>query len=130
MNKRLHYFAYGSNMAGQRLMARIPSAKFVCIAELIKHVLKFHKPSNKDGSGKCDAAYSGNEDDRVYGAVFSIHESELAQLDKFEGKGYGYERITVTVFNNRFGDIQAQTLIRLYAHLIGTKSTLFVEPKP
>ncbi|PLP96502.1 gamma-glutamylcyclotransferase [Cupriavidus pauculus] len=106
----MHYFAYGSNMAIQRLKARVPSAQFVCSARLSGHILKFHKPS-KDGSGKCDAAHSGNASDLVLGAVFSILESELPLLDKAEGNGYGYERKPVTVATEALGEICAQTYL-------------------
>ncbi len=111
MSNRIHYFAYGSNMAAERLQARVQSAQFVCSAELRGHSLKFHKPSKKDGSGKCDAAQSNNSHDRVYGAVFSILESELPLLDKFEGQGHGYDRKTVSLVTEKIGDIYAQTYL-------------------
>ena len=93
------------------LVRPLPSAQFVCIAELKGHVLKFHKPSKKDGSGKCDADRTGDKEDRVYGAIFSILESEFPMLDKCEGRGYGYERKIVTVLTENFGEIQAQTYL-------------------
>lgn len=111
MSNRLHYFAYGSNMAAERLSERVPSARFVCIGELVGHSLKFHKPSKKDGSGKCDAASTGNSADRVYGAVFSILESELLQLDKFEGQGFGYDRKSVSLITEGLGNIEATTYL-------------------
>lgn len=111
MSNRLYYFAYGSNMSAERLSARVPSAHFVCSAELVGHTLKFHKPSKKDGSGKCDAAPSGNGTDRVYGAVFSILASELPLLDKFEGQGFGYDRKSVLLTTESLGSIEAQTYL-------------------
>ena len=59
--------------------------------------MKFHKPSKKDGSGKCDAAFTGNPEDSVLGALYSIQTSQLPELDRFEGRGYGYERKAVSV---------------------------------
>lgn len=97
MNDRILYFAYGSNMAIERLRVRVPSAELVSVATLIGHALKFHKPSKKDGSGKCDAAYTGNPQDRVLGALYSIQTNQLPELDRFEGRGYGYERKAVSV---------------------------------
>lgn len=108
MSNRLHYFAYGSNMTVQRLCARVPSAQFVCSAKLVGYKLKFHKPSKRDGSGKCDSAFSGNSADCVYGAVFSILESELALLDSFEGQGLGYDRRVVSLVTESLGNIEAQ----------------------
>lgn len=111
MSNRLHYFAYGSNMAAGRLSARVPSAQFVCSAALVGHTLKFHKPSRKDGSGKCDAAPSVNSADRVYGAVFSLLESELPLLDKFEGHGFGYDRKSISLITENLGNIEAQAYL-------------------
>src|SRR3989338_7307625 len=97
MNDRTLYFAYGSNMAIERLRARVPSVELICVAALVGHTLKFHKPSKKDGSGKCDAAYTGNSEDNVLGALYSIQTNQLPELDRFEGRGHGYERKTVSV---------------------------------
>lgn len=104
MNDRIFYFAYGSNMAIERLRARVSSAELICVAVLDHHQLKFHKPSKKDGSGKCDAAHTGNPEDRVFGTLYSIQDSQLPKLDVFEGCGYGYERKTVTV-NSEWNEI-------------------------
>lgn len=84
-------------MSIERLRARVPSAELLCVASLPRHTLKFHKPSRKDGSAKCDAAFSGDPSDRVYGALYSLATDELAKLDSFEGRGYGYERQSVAV---------------------------------
>lgn len=111
MSNRLYYFAYGSNMAVERLRARVPSTQFICRAELVGHTLKFHKPSKKDYSGKCDAAPSENSYDRVWGAVFSILENELTLLDKFEGQGYGYDRKVISLVTESIGIIEAQTYL-------------------
>lgn len=91
------YFAYGSNMAVERLRARVSSAELVAVATLTGHALRFHKPSKKDGSGKCDAAHTGRPEDKVLGALYSVQTDQLPELDKFEGRGYGYERKTVMV---------------------------------
>lgn len=111
MNNRIFYFAYGSNMAVQRLCSRVPSAEFVCVAELNGYALKFHKPSKKDGSGKCDAAYTGVAEDRTYGALYSIFESDLSALDKFEGRGYGYERETLVLRKSDGEEVRAEIYI-------------------
>ena len=91
------YFAYGSNMAAPRLQARIGSTRVVCVASLASHRLAFHKISNGDGSGKCDAAYTGVASDRILGVVYSRAPSALTVLDRYEGRGMGYERRRVEV---------------------------------
>ena len=90
------YFAYGSNMSTRRLVARVPSARAVSVAELRGHTLAFHK-IGKDGSAKCDAAYTGKSTDVVYGVVYEMLSFEKSTLDKIEGLGNGYEEKTVVV---------------------------------
>src|SRR3990167_8353213 len=111
MNDRTLYFAYGSNMAIERLRARVTSAELICVAALVGHTLKFHKPSKKDSSGKCDAAYTGGPEDRVIGALYSLQTNQLPELDRFEGCGYGYERKTVSVNSPSDEVFNAETYI-------------------
>jgi hypothetical protein len=51
----------------------------------------FHKRS-EDGSAKCDAYNTGNENDFVLGVLLGINQSEMGNLDRAEGCGYGYKR--------------------------------------
>lgn len=108
MDDRIFYFAYGSNMAIERIRSRISSANLMCVAVLDRHRLKFHKPS-KDGSGKCDAAYTGNPKDKIFGALYSIQSNQLQELDRYEG--HGYERKTVTVHMESNKTLLAETYI-------------------
>ncbi len=93
------YFAYGSNMFARRLCKRVPSAKVIGIYTLPAHDLRFHKRSDKDGSGKCDAYYTGDKNHAVIGRLFTIDAGEVDALDKAEGLGYGYEKKVVRVLN-------------------------------
>lgn len=95
----MHYFAYGSNMSLSRLKKRVPSAKFLGCHRLTEHDLRFHKTS-KDGSGKCDAYFTSDPGDAVYGALFEIDPIEKAALDKAEGLGFGYDQKQVIVISN------------------------------
>jgi hypothetical protein len=83
------YFAYGSNMCTGRLRQRVRSANPVRIAKLLNHSLRFHKLST-DGSGKCDACFTGEPTDIVWGVVFEIDPVEKTYLDAYEGLGHGY----------------------------------------
>lgn len=83
-------FSYGSNMSFRRLNARVASAQFVAVAVLHGHALRFHKVSLKDRSGKCDAAETGDPEDRVIGVVFDISDADKQRLDRIEGLGFGY----------------------------------------
>ena len=95
-NGNMYYFAYGSNMSIARLTARVPSAVSLGCYILKQHVLKFHKSSH-DGSGKCDAHFTNNEQDIIYGALYEIDPLEKPNLDKVEGLGLGYDEKTVNV---------------------------------
>ena len=76
------YFAYGSNMSIARLRARVPGAERTGVFTLHEHALRFHKLSRNDGSGKCDAFYTGNASDRVVGALVEL---EPVGSDLIEG---------------------------------------------
>jgi len=89
----MKYFAYGSNLCPQRLKKRTPSARFVSEAKLNGHQLRFHKISRQDGSSKCDAFYTGNAGDVVWGAVYEIDDSDVPALDAAEDKGVSYEKV-------------------------------------
>jgi cation transport regulator ChaC len=102
------YFSYGSNMSIERLRDRVPTATFVTIATLYKHDLRFHKKS-KDGSGKCDAHETENNEHNVIGVVFEISESEKPELDRKEGLGYGYEEKLVELTTHSGEIIKALT---------------------
>jgi gamma-glutamylcyclotransferase len=91
------YFAYGSNMCTGRLQQRVPSANPVRIAKLLNHSLNFHKRSN-DGSGKCDACFTGEPADVVWGVIFKIDPAQKPHLDAHEGLGHGYaEKLALVI---------------------------------
>lgn len=90
----MRYFSYGSNMSSRRLLSRVPSAKFVTTAVLPGHKLHFHKKS-LDGSAKCNAFETQNDEDAVHGVIYDIARSHKARLDHIEGLGAGYEEKTV-----------------------------------
>lgn len=94
-NTQLLYFAYGSNMAPQRLQARVPSAQPLQRAMLPGHALRFHKHSRVDGSAKCDACHTGEVADAVHGLLYRMPAAGRASLDRAEGLGQGYNIKTV-----------------------------------
>mgnify|MGYP005985878965 CR=1 FL=1 len=97
------YFAYGSNMSLLRLQERVPSAQRIGVFLLKAHQLRFHMAS-EDGSGKCDAYKTNNEEDVVIGALFEMNANEKVYLDKAESVGYGYEEKIVKV-HNKSGEV-------------------------
>lgn len=106
------YFSYGSNMSSRRLQRRVSSATPFAIAALRGHVLKFHKRSDRDGSGKCDAFETCDARDVVHGVVFHLNRAEIGALDRAEGVGYGYEKKSVTVYGV---DRECRTAFTYYA---------------
>jgi hypothetical protein len=93
----MYYFSYGSNMSIRRLQSRVPSASKYGIATLYGHELRFHKPSKKDGSGKCDICETKNPEHFVIGVVFEIELPEKPLLDKAEGLGSGYKEKIILI---------------------------------
>lgn len=79
------YFAYGSNMLARRLIDRCPSAKALGVASASHHYISFGL-AGRDGSGKAAIVKSLDEDDKVFGVLYQLAESELADLDAFEVK--------------------------------------------
>ena len=106
-----HYFAFGSNMLTVRLTApdRAPSATVVTTGYISGRRLTFDKLS-QDGSGKCDAEATENVEDRVYGVIFEIKQSDKSAMDKAEGLGNGYKEDILDVVTTETV-IQATTYI-------------------
>lgn len=86
----MKYFAYGSNMCFRRFNQRVPSGVFETIAIIRGFDLRFHVKDD-DGSGKCDAFYTGNDEDFIMGVVYDIEATEKHLLDKAEDFGIEYE---------------------------------------
>ena len=84
------YFCYGSNMLAIRLQKRCKSATFFGGAYAEGQALTFSKKS-LDGSGKATILRAECSESIVYGTLYEIAESELSDLDRFEGKDYDRE---------------------------------------
>ena len=85
------YFAYGSNLAPERLQNRVGSLQHHGVARLDGYRLTFDK-RGRDGSGKANL----QEDalGSVWGVVYAFEPEGWRELDRFEA---GYERIEVEV---------------------------------
>ena len=94
---RVRYFAYGSNMLTARLRERVPSATAIGIGQLEGHALRWDKRSWRDGSGKCDAEFTGQQSDVVWGVVFEFVPEDKPALDQAEGLGNGYMEKMVNI---------------------------------
>ena len=103
-------------MSLARLKARTPSAKRIGTFILPGHSLRFHMISDNDGSGKCDALFTGRADDSVIGALFEIVDSEKEILDKVEGLGYWYQSKMVSVSDAQGKVFEALTYYAVRIH--------------
>ena len=112
MNERLRYFAYGSNLASQRLLQRIPDAVLAGVATLAEYQLCWRK-NDSGQSGKCDIEHTGDADHFVYGVIYLMSADEQLELDKHECSDFGYERRIVEVINPRDEPIEAFTYFAL-----------------
>lgn len=89
----LRYFAYGSNMLRERLVARVSTAHAVAVGVVHGYRLDFAKVS-VDGSGKGDmVATPGGE---VWGVLYEFDASQKADLDKHEGGHYQAREVVVS----------------------------------
>ena len=95
----MKYFAYGSNLSLPRLQARIAIADCYGVYHLPGHSLRFHK-QGQDGSAKCDAWYTGDDEHLIYGLVYEISAASKQTLDRIEGLGQGYAEKQVLVLNS------------------------------
>lgn len=90
-------FAYGSNMLYARMRDRCSSAESLGVAELNGYMLRWHKRSKKDGSGKCDIVSASSPQKRVFGVLYRVAMHQECLLDKAEGLGKGYTEIKIHV---------------------------------
>lgn len=103
--RKVFIFAYGSNLSTQRMRSRACPASPVAVGYVSRHAFVFHKRSD-DGSAKADAAYTDSLKDRVWGAVYSLHQHQKPLLDQHEFLGIGYDEKTVEVVHEN-GVLQA-----------------------
>ncbi len=94
----MYYFAYGSNLYSKRLIARLNQVERLGTRLLPEHRLCFHKVGWRDGSAKCDAHRTNNNEDFMYGVLYEIMAEQLPILDEIEGVGHGYERHEVQLY--------------------------------
>lgn len=95
--KRVKYFAYGSNLSYKQLSQRCPSTQFVAAGVLHGFELKFCYPSISwpGGSAAGIVRSLGSE---TWGVIYELSEVDLISLDKFEDVHLGgYRRLEVEI---------------------------------
>ena len=93
----LLYFGYGSNLPKAVVEQRVGPCERIGVAYITGYTLRFHKLSYIDHSGKCDAYYTGEAADRVWGAVYRFSEDQIAAMDELEGPGYRRAAVKATM---------------------------------
>ncbi len=83
---RLWYFAFGPTMLPATLHDEVPDARFLCVARLGSHALRFEKPA-ADGSGEAAAVATNNPSDITWGVVWQLDEGQLENLQDLERIG-------------------------------------------
>lgn len=94
-------------MALSRIQRRTPSAKRLGTFKLANHKLMFNMRST-DGSGKCDALFTDNPSDVVFGALYELKDSEKPILDQAESLGHSYGLKSVEVSGENGEVVTAQ----------------------
>lgn len=114
------YFAYGSNLDPQQMRARCPGEKIVGLAALRDHRLAFPLYSNRWGGGV--ASVQPAHADAVWGVLYELTESDLRELDEYEGfrapgdqhNVYDREQITVELVRPDDGSIPRRVRAAAY----------------
>ena len=92
-------------MLTERLVARCSTAQAIGLAFVENYCIKFSKVS-VDGSGK--ATIQSHENNKQYGVLFNIDQTQRGALDRAEGLGVGYEQIALeSVVNCSSGEINS-----------------------
>jgi gamma-glutamylcyclotransferase len=89
------YFAYGSNVALDVMMSRCHGCRDLGVAELRDHRLAFTRRSVRSGTGVADVVPADGMS--VWGALYEVSEADLAILDRKEGEGWAYRRVSMPV---------------------------------
>jgi len=87
----IDYFAYGSNMARDRLQARVGEVEFVGVAQARGFAHSFTK-LGRDGTGKGNITLDRHG--VVHGVVYRLTADQMVELRRYEG---GYEQFSLTV---------------------------------
>lgn len=98
-------FAYGSNLLAERLLARVPQARFVGVGWVPGWRFAMNVRST-DGSAKANAIHTGRDEDVLHGALYELDETGKAVLDGFEDVGGAY-RIEIVTAQTKAGPREA-----------------------
>jgi gamma-glutamylcyclotransferase (GGCT)/AIG2-like uncharacterized protein YtfP len=82
-------------MAAEVMEVMCPRGRFGGVARLDGYRLAFTRRSIKTGTGVADVIHASNE--TVWGVLYEIEDEELPAIDRKEGYGWAYTRVTCPV---------------------------------
>ena len=94
---RAWVWAYGSNLDGEQMSSRCPSAQVEARATLPNYALAFGGFSERWGGPVASVVRARGS--RVEGLLYRIEPADLAALDRFEGHPFAYERVVKTLID-------------------------------
>ena len=106
----MYYFAYGSNLSRKQMAERCPGSKPLFPATLPNYKLIFTDWSRQWKGGI--ASIRPVKGEKVMGAIYEITDTNLKQLDKYEGYPASYNRFKVTVWTEDGDPVEAITYIK------------------
>lgn len=106
----MYYFAYGSNLNRKQMLERCPDSKPKSIATLPNYKLVFVGWARKWQGGV--ASIKPFKGEKVLGAIYEISDRDLRRLDRDEGYPGTYNRLNVTVFDEKGEPLEAITYIK------------------
>lgn len=97
---RRWYFAFGSNMNPERMVARGATYNHRVPGFLPGHSLSFDKPGQEGGYATISSAGDVSTDAGVHGVLYDLDEASFRRLDVYEGvdKHYVRQEVQVSIF--------------------------------
>lgn len=96
-DKKILYFAYGSNLSTSQMKQRCPGSKLLHKAYLRNYKLVFNRYSSTWQGAVADVIKC--EEKHVWGLIYEMTSKDLKLLDDFEGYPNCYNRKLTTVYN-------------------------------
>ncbi len=107
----MYHFAYGSNLNHKQMNCRCPDNKFIKRAYLDNYSFVYDGFSSNRGGAVANILESA--DSIVWGGLYEISKSDLANLDRREGYPKSYDRKELEVKDDHGNIYKAKTYFRI-----------------
>ncbi len=112
MAKGMYYFAYGSSLNHEQMNCTCPDNRFIKRACLYDYKFVYDGHS-KNWEGGAVANISKSADNIVWGGLYEISKSDLANLNRREGYPKSYDRKELEVKDDQGNIYKAITYFRI-----------------